>query len=64
MLAAYPSGWRIRVADPPLALSLAPPIADQEINLSFRHWEGAVPAAGTAIGEKVGGRGHVELTGY
>ena len=39
-------------------------IADQELDVSFRYWEGAVTVAGTRRGTPVTGRGYVELTGY
>jgi predicted secreted hydrolase len=53
----YPAGWRLRVAD--LDLVIAPLVADQELPLAFRYWEGAVVVSGT-----VGGRGYIELVGY
>ena len=37
---------------------------DQELNLSFRYWEGAVSVQGTSGGNAVAGHGYVELTGY
>ncbi len=63
--ASYPSGWRIRVPDRGVDLSVAPVLADQELNLAFRYWEGAVDVRGTGVGgAEVRGRGYVELTGY
>jgi ABC-type lipoprotein export system ATPase subunit len=41
-----------------------PLMADQELNLSFRYWEGAVRVSGTRAGSQVTGVGYVELTGY
>ena len=41
-----------------------PLLADQELDVSFRYWEGAVEIAGTHHGRPVRGRGYVELTGY
>ena len=60
----YPSRWRIEIPELELALVLAPRLDAQEMNLSFRYWEGAVLVAGTRGGRPLGGRGYVELTGY
>lgn len=60
----YPSGWTIRVPDQGLDLAVTPVLDDQELNVSFRYWEGAVDVRGTADGRPVTGRGYVELTGY
>lgn len=60
----YPSGWRIGIREPALELSLQPLLAAQEMNLSFRYWEGAVRVSGSRGGAPVSGRGYVELTGY
>ena len=37
---------------------------DQELNLNFIYWEGAVDVVGDYKGVPVGGKGYVELTGY
>lgn len=60
----YPSGWRIRVPELSLELRVTPRLADQELDLAFRYWEGAVAAEGSRAGAPVAGRGYVELTGY
>ncbi len=63
----YPSGWRLTLpgAGPAaLDLTVQPLLADQELRLSFRYWEGAVVTTGTHAGRPVMGRGYVELTGY
>lgn len=62
--ARYPSGWRVRVPGEALDLKVLPRIRDQEMNLSFRYWEGAVTVQGTTSGRPVEGVGYVELTGY
>lgn len=62
--AEYPSGWRLRVPDQGLDLVLTPRVRDQEMNVSFRYWEGALEVRGTADGRPVRGRGYAELTGY
>ena len=62
--AAYPAKWRVRVPAAELDLEVRPLLADQELDVSFRYWEGAVEVAGTRQGRPVQGRGYVELTGY
>jgi predicted secreted hydrolase len=60
----YPSGWRIRIPSEGLDLEIQPRVQNQEMDLSFRYWEGAVAVQGTSEGVPVGGVGYVELTGY
>jgi predicted secreted hydrolase len=60
----YPSSWSISLPHERLELRLTPLVADQEMDLSFRYWEGAVRARGSRAGEEVTGYGYVELTGY
>lgn len=60
----YPARWRIRVPSEELDLTLVPKLADQEMRLSFRYWEGAVDIEGMAGERPVTGSGYVELTGY
>ena len=55
----YPSRWRVRVPSAELELELRPVLADQELDLTFRYWEGAVDVSGSHAG-----RGYVELVGY
>jgi predicted secreted hydrolase len=55
----YPSGWRLQVPEQGLDLVVEPLLADQEMRLSVRYWEGAVRVSGSHSG-----RGYVELTGY
>jgi predicted secreted hydrolase len=63
--AAYPSGWRISVPERGWSLAVEPRIPNQELDLAFRYWEGAVSVRGTGEGgAQVEGRGYVELTGY
>jgi predicted secreted hydrolase len=51
---------------PSLALDVAvhPVLADQELKVSPRYFEGAVDVSGTRAGRPLGGRGYVELVGY
>ena len=47
-----------------IKLDIIPLINDQELNLTFRYWEGAVSVYGNKHGHPVSGFGYVELTGY
>jgi len=60
----YPSAWTVVVPSEGLTLRIRPHIADQELNLSFVYWEGAVKVEGEKNGTAVSGNGYVELTGY
>ncbi|HET9451381.1 MAG TPA: lipocalin-like domain-containing protein [Aggregicoccus sp.] len=60
----YPAKWRVRVPQQQLRLTVTPRVADQELPLSVRYWEGAVGVEGERAGSAVSGRGYVELTGY
>lgn len=62
--AVYPSGWRLEVPAEELVLRVTPLLPNQELDLTFRYWEGAVRVEGKRKGKAVGGRGYVELTGY
>jgi predicted secreted hydrolase len=61
---SYPSRWHLTVPSQGLELRFAPALADQELAVSVRYWEGAVRIEGTRAGQPVTGRGYVELTGY
>jgi predicted secreted hydrolase len=60
----YPSRWTVRVPELDLELELRPVMADQELDLTYQYWEGAVDITGRKAGEQVAGAGYVELTGY
>jgi len=60
----YPSGWQVNVPGLYLQVDVHPVIDDQELSATVRYWEGAVDVSGKRNGEKIGGRGYVELTGY
>ncbi len=62
--ARYPARWRVRVPGEEVDLDVRPLLADQELDVSFRYWEGAVSIEGTHHGRPVRGQGYVELTGY
>ncbi len=65
---AYPSGWRARIPGRGLDLKLQPVLPDQELDAqsstSTIYWDGAVSVSGQSTGNRVAGRGYVELTGY
>jgi len=60
----YPSGWRLTLPELDIDLAIEPLIPDQEMNVSFVYWEGAIEVRGSMRGEAVSGRGYAELTGY
>lgn len=60
----YPSGWRVKIPTQQIDLTIEPLIPDQELQVSFLYWEGAVLIQGTMEGGDVLGKGYVELTGY
>jgi predicted secreted hydrolase/threonine/homoserine/homoserine lactone efflux protein len=57
--ATYPVRWTVTVPAADLTLEIEPYLADQELNVSYAYWEGAVQ-----IGGAVSGNGYVEMTGY
>jgi predicted secreted hydrolase len=57
--ANYPSGWRLRIPSEEIDVRIEPLVADQELDVSFRYWEGAVKIEGSSPG-----KGYVEMTGY
>lgn len=62
--ARYPAKWRVEIPAEGLALTVTPRLADQELPVSVRYWEGSVAVEGTRQGAGVTGLGYVELTGY
>lgn len=60
----YPALWRVRIPSEGLDLTVEPLLANQELDVAFRYWEGAVGVRGTNASGPVGGRGYVELVGY
>lgn len=60
----YPSGWRLAVPSADLDLVLRPQLADQELAVGLRYWEGAVRVSGRGAAGPVAGYGYAELTGY
>lgn len=62
--AAYPAGWVVSAPSLGLRLTVEPWLADQELNVSYTYWEGAVQINGQRGDRAVRGNGYVELTGY
>jgi predicted secreted hydrolase len=62
--ATYPARWTIEVPSVDLTLRIAPYLADQELEVSYAYWEGAVEVYGDREGRALRGDGYVEMTGY
>ncbi len=60
----YPSRWHLSILDDDMRLQIEPYLADQELDVSVRYWEGAVKVTGTRKHMPVRGHGYVELVGY
>jgi predicted secreted hydrolase len=60
----YPVAWEVEIPSLETSLSVESLFDDQEMNVQFVYYEGAIHAEGTMLGEPVSGRGYVELTGY
>lgn len=60
----YPSRWRVRVDSLGLDVTVAPVLADQELDTTPRYWEGDVDVSGTRHGKAQSGEGYLELVGY
>lgn len=62
--AVYPASWTITIPWLDLHLEIEPYLADQELNVSYAYWEGAVRAKGQQAGQAITGNGYIEMTGY
>jgi predicted secreted hydrolase len=62
--ASYPSRWTVYVPGAALTLEIEPYLEDQELDVSYTYWEGAVRVEGRRNEERVVGEGYVEMTGY
>ena len=60
----YPARWRLTVPSAELRLDIEPRLADQELRVNTRYWEGAVAVTGMAGAWSIKGQGYVELVGY
>jgi len=62
--ATYPARWTVSVPAMEITLNIEPYLRDQEMNVSYAYWEGAVGVTGVSGGQPVTGSGYVEMTGY
>ena len=62
--AEYPARWTVSVPSQGLQLEIEPYLPDQELNVSYSYWEGAVKISGERNGAPVSGDGYIEMTGY
>jgi predicted secreted hydrolase len=60
----YPAAWRLRLPGEGLDLTVTPKVANQEMRLTVRYWEGAVAVSGRAGEDKIHGQGYLEMTRY
>ena len=60
----YPSRWHLYIPKLVLELDISPLINNQELNVRYRYWEGAVSVKGKKNDQPISGQGYVELTGY
>lgn len=60
----YPASWHMSIPSKNLELDIEPWIKNQELDLRFRYWEGAVRVFGSKDSKTINGNGYVELTGY
>lgn len=60
----YPSKWHLSIPRLGLELNISPLINNQELNVTYRYWEGAVSIKGKKNNQHISGQGYVELTGY
>ena len=60
----YPSRWQVSLPGEDLVLNITPLVHDQELNLTYNYWEGAVRIDAISQSQPVQGYGYVELTGY
>lgn len=62
--ASYPTRWRLKLPRHGLELETKALLEDQELDVSFSYWEGAVDAEGKEGDEPLRGRGYLEMVGY
>ena len=53
----YPSRWHLAIPTEGIQLEVLPILSDQELDLTFRYWEGAVTVSGIGPSEPLEGRG-------
>ena len=62
--ARYPAAWQITIKPLSLTLTVTPSIADQELPVTVRYWEGAVRVSALQNERPIDGNGYLEMTGY
>ena len=62
--ANYPASWQITIARMGLDVTVTPLVADQELLVTVRYWEGAVAVKGQRAQQPIQGQGYLEMTGY
>ena len=66
--ATYPSGWKIRIPEQKIELTLIPSVKDQELitrqSTRITYWEGSIEVEGKYGDDPARGSGYAELTGY
>jgi predicted secreted hydrolase len=62
--AEYPADWILNIPSLDLNLKVKPYMVDQEMDVSYTYWEGAVDVNGASEGVPISGSGYVEMTGY
>ncbi len=60
----YPSKWKFEYKAQNIFLEIETQIANQELNVFTKYYEGSVKFTGSKQGEAIGGSGYVEMTGY
>jgi len=66
--ATYPAGWTLTIPDEGLVITLAPTVAEQELDTGATsgvvYWEGSQRVTASRDGRALAGDAYVELTGY
>ena len=66
--AVYPIAWTISIPSQRIELTVTTPLDDQELDLGrstgVAYWEGVIDVTGQRGGQRVAGRGYLEMTGY
>ncbi|MGI9316070.1 MAG: lipocalin-like domain-containing protein [bacterium] len=61
----YPVQWLVKnKSSNRLNITIEPKLENQELDLTFQYYEGAVDVSGTLDNQEVSGSGYMELTGY
>jgi predicted secreted hydrolase len=60
----YPVAWRLAAPTLDITLDIEPYMAEQEVDLSVRYWEGAIRAEGVGPAGPLTAQGYLELAGY